>query len=91
MSKFIPGHEYICHNDNRFKMKIKSRGTKYISGAIYYKTKSKNWSPISKKWESTIKEHRIPFEKIPFNHLDDQDDVWFFIEDIDKRIGFVSD
>lgn len=93
MSKFIAGREYIAHNDSGFKMKVKSRGTKYLSGTIYVKTRSREWNPANRRWETVYKEHKHPFEKAKFNHYDydDRDSIWFFMPEYDKRVGFVSD
>ena len=93
MSKFIPGCKYVSTNSDRFIMKVKSRGTKYLSGTIYAKTKSKEWNPDKRKWETIIKEHSFPFAKAKFNHYDyhDRDNIWFFMPDYDIRIEFVSD
>lgn len=91
MSKFTVGKRYVSHNHPDFTMRIKSRGTKYISGTISYTDREKVWSPALRKWVIDVIPRRYSFEKLKYNKNEDSDDVWVYFEEYGIRVGFKSD
>lgn len=91
MSKFIAGKKYVSHNNPNFTMRIKSRGTKYISGTITHIERKKVWSPALKKYVIDVIPHRVSFEKLEYNKKEDSDDVWVYFEEYGIRVGFESE
>lgn len=91
MSKFTAGKRYVSHNNPDFTMRIKSRGTKYISGTISYTDRKKVWSPALKKYVIDVVPHRVSFEKLEYTKHDDSDHVWVYFEEYGIRVGFKSD
>lgn len=81
----------MSHNNPNFTLRIRSRGTKYISGTIRYTERKKVWSPALKKYVVDVIPHRIPFEKLKYNKNGDSDDVWVYFEEYGIRVGFKSD
>lgn len=98
MSKFIPGCKYVSTNNDKFIMKVESRGTKYLSGIIYLTVTSREWNHKKKKAEVTTKVHKYPFDKAKFQHYEDKDSIWFLMDEYSgsyilprMRVGFESD
>ena len=100
MSKFIPGNKYVSVNNDKFIMKVESRGTKYLSGIIYLTVTSREWDHKQKKAKLTTKVHKYPFDKAKFQHYEDRDrdSIWFSMDEDSgayplprMRVGFESD
>lgn len=91
MSKFIAGQRYVSHNNPNFTLRIKSRGTVYISGTISYTERKKVWSPALKKYVIDVIPHRYSFEKLRYTKNEDSDSVWVYFEEKGIRVGFESD
>lgn len=81
----------MSHNHPDFTMRIKSRGTKYISGTITHIERKKVWSPALKKYVIDVIPHRQSFEKLRYTKNEDSDSVWVYFEEKGIRVGFESD